>query len=316
VISDAVFSAAVGCPIKWIYNASHRLTRPVKRTPASVAWWRLVHHLSGELGLPLSDAERAADTLLASGISPGRVRLRSTDDESVAIVVDLPRFLDATALSLAGAIYGTPVRGRGRPRRDRHPATGGKFTAAELALIASRRALTPDQRLDAADVKDTLVALCRSGVPFVVVGAAAAAIHGAPWPVTEVDVVVDAGRRYATPLAECVTELRAHPRCPEWRDGFAIDAQLIRASRVLALETGRLAITIHTTLPHLGDHAAVVRHADPVMISGYPVHVLRLGELGAAGPLQPAGDDDDRTQRWMKVRAFSAVVTEDSPLKS
>lgn len=316
MISDAVFSAAVGCPIKWIYNASHRLTRPVERTSASVAWWRLVHHLSGELGLPLSDAERAADTLLSSGISPGRVRLRSTDDESVAIVVDLPRFLDATALSLAGAIYGTPVRGRGRPRRDRRPATGGRFTAGELALIASRRALPPDQRLDTADVKDALVTLSRSGVPFVVVGAAAAAIHGAPWPVTEVDVVVDAGRRYATPLADCLAELRVHPRCPEWRDGFAIDAHLIRASPVLALETGRLAITIHTTLPQLGDHAAVVRHADTVMISGYPVQVLRLGELGAAGPLQPAGDDEDRAQRWMKVRAFSDVVSEDSPPKS
>ena len=58
MISDAVFSAAVGCQIKWVYNAAHRLTRPGERTAASVAWWRLVHHLAGELGLPLADAER------------------------------------------------------------------------------------------------------------------------------------------------------------------------------------------------------------------------------------------------------------------
>lgn len=319
MISDAVFSAAVGCQIKWVYNAAHRLTRHVERTAASVAWWRLVHHLAGELGLPLADAERAADTLLSTGLSPGRIRLRSTQDESVAVTVDLPRFLDATALALAAALYQTPLRRRGRPRRDRGATAAGRLTASEIALIANRRLLTPHQRLEGPEMQPlvaALVALSRSGVPFVVIGAAAAAIHGAPWPAKELDVVVDGSRRYGSALSECLGGLRAHPRSPEWRDGFLVDGLLLRSVPVLALECDQLALTIHTALTTLGDYVSTVRQADIATIAERPVHVLRLTSLGAAGPVPPLDGDADRELQWAKLRTFSEMVSEDSPPKS
>jgi hypothetical protein len=319
MITDAVFSAAVGCQIKWVYNAAHRLTRPVERTAASVAWWRLVHHLAGELGLPLTDAERATDTLLSTGLSPGRIRLRSTKDESVAVVVDLPRFLDATALALAAAIYRTPIRRRGRPRRDRGVTAEGRLTAGELAAIANRRLLTPHQRLESPEMQSlvaALVALSRSGVPFVVIGPAAATIHGAPWPTTELDVVIDGSRRYGSALGECLAGLRAHPRSPEWREGFTVDGPLLRSVPVVALECGALALTIHTSLAALGDYASTVRHADIAAIDGRPINVLRLTSLGVVGPIQPLDGDADRELRWAKIRTFSEMVSEDSPPKS
>src|SRR5262245_6153990 len=104
MFSDTALEIAVGANIKWLYNASRRLRRPLNRSREDAAWWRLTHHLAGRVGISLFDAARASDLLLSGQLDLPRVRLRATPDDTASISVDLARFNDGAALASAAAL--------------------------------------------------------------------------------------------------------------------------------------------------------------------------------------------------------------------
>jgi hypothetical protein len=73
--------------------------------------------LNHELGLTLALAAKAADRVLTDALAPNRIRLSASSDGSMALRLDLERFLSTTNASLAAAFAFAPVRGPGRPPR-------------------------------------------------------------------------------------------------------------------------------------------------------------------------------------------------------
>ena len=76
----------------------------------------MVRMLNHELGVPLKLAAVAADRVLTEAIAPNRIRISASTDGSMALQLDLPRFLSTSNASLAAAFAFAPARGRGRPR--------------------------------------------------------------------------------------------------------------------------------------------------------------------------------------------------------
>ncbi len=117
MLSDLVIANAVNCTTTWLYNASRLLDHEIERTPNDTRWWRLVHMIHADLGLPLRAAAKIADATLRPGLAPTRVRLNATPDGAVAIQLDLDRFLSSASAALSSARnFSTPAR-RGRPPR-------------------------------------------------------------------------------------------------------------------------------------------------------------------------------------------------------
>ena len=77
--------------------------------------------LNHELGLTLALAAKAADLVLTDGLAPNRIRLSASADGSMALRLDLERFLSTTNASLAAAFAFAPTRGPGRPPRHLQP---------------------------------------------------------------------------------------------------------------------------------------------------------------------------------------------------
>ena len=101
----------------WLGNARRILGRRMHRTPSGARWWAMVRMLNHELGVPLKLAATAADRVLTDGIEPNRIRISASIDGSMALQLDLPRFLSTSNASLAAAFAFATPRGRGRPRR-------------------------------------------------------------------------------------------------------------------------------------------------------------------------------------------------------
>jgi hypothetical protein len=81
----------------------------------------MVRMLNHELGLTLALSAKAADRVLTEGLAPNRIRLSASSDGSMALRLDLERFLSTTNASLAAAFAFAPTRGRGRPPRRIQP---------------------------------------------------------------------------------------------------------------------------------------------------------------------------------------------------
>lgn len=288
MLTDAALAIAVGTDIKWIYNASRRLGRTVDRSWDGAVWWRLTHHLAGQLGLRLVDAAQAADGLLASGAALSRVRLRATRDESIAIAIDIDRFLDGAAIAAAAASYLAVPRKRGRPRRHEgvvegsvsaYPAvsdvSNGSLRLANALAVAGATATgsSPVLALRLAS------ALTDAGVPFVLVGAVAAAFHGTTYLAASLDIVSDCTGRPARAIADVLNSGGAVPRGVPVRGGFRFDAALVRSADCLALQVAALPVNIGHWLPGVGGFPEVREASDLVTMESLAYRVLSRDRL-------------------------------------
>lgn len=306
MFADSVLAVAVDCEIKWLYNASHRLARPILRTVDDTRWWRMLHHLAGGLGIPLADAARAADLLMAKDPDTGRVRLSATRDDAVSISVDIARFFDGSALAMSGAIHSVAPRPRGRPRTRHLQAAAGFPAAAALGEIRRRRAATPERRLRSAlaieqpghaerapehapepasveavpsEVLSRLLELTDGGVSAVVTGSAAAAFHGVDISASDLDLCVSFTARNRTSLAAVLNQWRARPRGVPARDAFRFDSALLRAADVVAVRVGGVALNFAGQLPGVGEYEQVEESSESVVVDGRPLRILGTAAL-------------------------------------
>lgn len=291
MLSDAALGLAVGCDIKWLYNSARRLKKPIRRAVDEAVWWRLVHHLAVRLGVPLAGAAQASNMLLAPGMHPGRIRLRATPDESVSIVVDLGRFHDGAALAVAAAQFLAVPRARGRPKTRETIAAAAQFSADEMATVLRLRALEPTARLSVAldgvvaedpvgdAVRRVLLSLSDANIPFVIVGESAAAYHGAPWAATSLDLCADPSPKHSTAFARVLNSLNAQPRGTASREGFRVDASLLRVVPMLALRIGSLDLNIYHEIGDVGEYQQVAIKTVRVSIEDSAVLVLSLAAL-------------------------------------
>ena len=138
MLSDLVISTAAGSSISWLYNASRILHRDIARTPDDTRWWRLVRLIHADLGLPLQAAAKIADATL-NGLSPTKVRLNATVDGSIAIQLDMDRFLSSTSAALSAARNFSVPAPRGRPPKTPRQAPNGVASIPEGTKIPTVR---------------------------------------------------------------------------------------------------------------------------------------------------------------------------------
>ena len=290
MLSDAALALAVGCDPKWLYTGARRTKRALERTPANAVWWRLVHHLADGVGVSLFNAVRAADALVAFSADAGRVRLKATDDETVAVSIDLSRFHDGAALAIAAAMHLAVPKRRGRPRkRSRQTAVEPASPlpvadASPTAAIRLRMALSavPVQHTDpVSGTSPELLAshFVDSGVEFVIAGSLAAAYHNIPAsghePGISLDFVLATEGNRAMVLAGVLNALGARPRGVAVRNDFTFDSVLVRASDTLALRIAGVPVNLSTAAPLVGTFPQVRDAADPVVLEGRSYLVLR-----------------------------------------
>jgi hypothetical protein len=282
MFSDAALAIAVDTSTKWLYNASRRLKRPLRRSLEDAVWWRLTHHLAGRLGIPLADAARASDLLLAQGSDLSRVRLRSTEDDTVAVSVELSRFHDGAALAAAAALHLATPRRRGRPPRDRSgsrsvaafqetsPAADDSVRLAR-ALSAVRSSMGGENGLSPVQI---LASITEAGVPFVVSGGVAGVFHGVRGEVDSLELVADPNARHARSLAHLLNRLGARPRSVHFREGFRLDSSLIRAAPCLSLRVAGIALNVTWSVPGVGEFPQVQEASRLVSLENFSCSVI------------------------------------------
>lgn len=300
MLSDLALSIGVGSDIKWLYNSSLRLKRPLARTFDDTVWWRLTHHLCAGVGVSLSAASRAADRVLDPESGAARVRLRSTVDDTVAVSVDVGRFRDGAALAIAAAMHLATPRPRGRPPRRRSfelaasieggdgPALGEPDAALRLeASLAAVVTPEPSAAALAAPVQ-LAAALAEAGVPFVFVGPVAGVFHRFLLRAGSVDLAVDLDARYARSVARVLTAAGALPRGVPVRADFAYDAPLIRAAPCLALRVEGVTVNLLRSVPGVGEFTQIHDASDVVSLGGLSYRILgRQGYLASARTRRP-----------------------------
>ena len=84
-----------------------------------------------------------------------------------------------------------------------------------------------------ADLGDLISALCAGGVDFIIVGGAAAVLHGAPITTVDVDIVPEQSAANLTRLLEALRALDARVRDPAGRDLRPTDTLLGGTGQVL-----------------------------------------------------------------------------------
>lgn len=293
MFADSVLAVAVDCETKWLYNASHRLGRPILRTVDDTRWWRMLHHLAGGVGVPLADAARAADLLLAKDPDTGRVRLRATRDDAVSISVDVARFFDGAALAMSGALHSVEPRPRGRPRTRHLQSSTGFPAAATLAEIRRRRAVSPERRLMESLAREVpggagaapagaalsesltrLLELADAGVSAVVTGSTAVLFHGLDMATPTLDLCVSFTARNRTALASVLNHWGARPRGVPSREGFHFDAALLKAAELVAVRAGGVALNLVGQLRGVGEYEQVEEGSDSVAIGARTIRIL------------------------------------------
>lgn len=252
MFSDAVLAKAVGCEPKWLYNAARRIKRPLGRTVEDVFWWRLTHHLAADIGVSVADAAKGADALLLLSYDAGRVRIGATRDDSVAVLVDLPRFHDSSSLAIAAAIQTAVPRRRGRPRKPKSPSTtGGSTAAGQVRQVDSARIeqvlRAPSvvaERPNTARALRILESLLDHQLDIIVSGSVAEFAQGLTADADSVDVITGTSGSRAVGLAEALNGIQALPRGVACRAGFVFDSLLVRSVDFLALQVGSMPLNI------------------------------------------------------------------------
>ena len=211
MLSDLVISTAAGSSISWLYNASRILHRDIARTPDDTRWWRLVRLIHADLGLPLQAAAKIADATL-NGLSPTKVRLNATVDGSIAIQLDMDRFLSSTSAALSAARNFSVPAPRGRPPKTLRQAPNGVASIPEGTK-------TPTVRLGAFEAHGADVAILLSSKQGILTG------------------MYDPAPKNLERVAAALTSLGArHRGIPDsWPN--TIDAITLRAVPSLALNT-------------------------------------------------------------------------------
>ena len=211
MLSDLVISSAVGCSTTWLYNASRLLHTEIQRTPNDTRWWRLVRLIHTDLGLPLRAAAKIADATL-NGLASTKVRLNATPDGSVAIQLDMDRFLSSSSAALSSARNFSVAAPRGRP-----PKKPRQDANADTSIYGAAK--TPTVRLGAFDAHGADVRVLLSSKQGVLTA------------------IYDPSPKNLDRVAAALTALRAkHRGIPDnWPN--TIDAITIRTVPRLALTT-------------------------------------------------------------------------------
>jgi hypothetical protein len=143
------FATAVGAPKRWVQNAFRTLGLPARYTEDLARRLALARTLKEAAGLPLRRGFPLAAGALARWPSEQHWELRHPDG-SVALTVDLERFLSdyAVRLSLSRTFYAE--KRRGRPWKRRGVALA-KWWGVDLTLIDESLKRTPAERLQRLD---------------------------------------------------------------------------------------------------------------------------------------------------------------------
>lgn len=283
LLSDAALSDAIGCDVKWMYNSASRLGLSLERTPESAIWWRLVHRLIAALRLPLTDAARAADSLLKLDAEAGRVRIVAHSGPDFGISVDLARFHDGAALALSRALHCTPRRRRGRPRKGGQTDQPAVLAIApDLAAARLERALealraAPPGRLETFErlVED----LTAADAPPTIGGELAASLRcEEPPPITTVRLTCDFREDRPSRVADVLNRAGARPRGVRSRPTFRLDADLVRDAETLSLKIAALHVDLLGSLTPV-DIGGSGRDVGSVLIGATTYRVqLNIGE--------------------------------------
>lgn len=285
MLSDLALSIAVGSDVKWLHNSAARLRKHLGRTADDAVWWRLVHHLTSGVGVPLLSAAQAADLLLGQDSPGSRVRLRSTDDDTVAVTVDVGRFRDSSAIATAAALHLAIPRQRGRPPRvrprDAIGASGsgesGSLAGTTVQRLESALAAIRSQESAGGSVVTTVqlaAALNEAGVPFVFVGQLAGVFHGLLLRAEAADLAIDPAPRFARSVAHVLNSLGARPRGVPVRPEFSFDAALVRAAPCLIVRVSGVAVNFVKAVPGIGEFAQVHDQSELVALESLSYRVL------------------------------------------
>jgi hypothetical protein len=140
-------AVAAAADIKWLINSSAILGRPLRYTASEAKWWGLVRLLTGTLQVTLVVAAAAA----TASLRPGSASTATADPtDSVALVIDVPRYESIFLANLSRAlVHETPKR-RGRPARDgssRRALDAAVKHGVDLSLVRSSLSRSPAERL-------------------------------------------------------------------------------------------------------------------------------------------------------------------------
>lgn len=317
MFSDSALELAIGCDAKWLYNSAMRLGRTVGRLEADVRWWRVVRLLTESLGLSLTNAERVAESVFALSAATERVRIRASNDDAVAIAVDVARLHDSTSVQMSYALHCAVSRPRGRRpaasagtparrliARSWLPPSGtpstGVTTSIEMVLnrIAGPTAGTATRLFSA---------LNSARVEWVMVGASAAAAHGAPVPVHGLDLLIEPGRSNAWAAVESMgaTLVGVQPR-----EGFRLQAPFADSVPALPLIISGLNVTFWRVVPGLGDLPLVRNHTSVVPIDGVPVRVASLDAVIRSEVPPDVARSTGGRERWALLPSFRDALGE------
>lgn len=287
LLSDGVLSLAIGCDVKWLYNASHRLKRPLLRTPEGARWWRLVHQIVSGLHAPVIDAVNAADLFLALDPDTARARVPVSADNAVGIDLAVGLFHDGAALALARGLHFAAARRRGRPRKrniDMETDAATLMPEQDLARERLRRALQSLRDAQASgDVVDrvlTALTAC-SAIPFISGDLAASICQEKPATVTMLDLLCDCRAITLREVAEALNRLNARPRGASTRRLFRIEPAHLRDTGHLALTVDGIAINVAVTPPAIVDASTLMQRAVHVVLAGKPYRLLPSFRTGA-----------------------------------
>jgi hypothetical protein len=142
-------AVAAAADIKWLINSSAILGRRLRYTASDAKWWGLVRLLTDTLQVTLGVAAAAATASLRPG-SAGVITATADRTDSVALVIDLPRYESIFLANLSRAlVHETPKR-RGRPARDgsnRRVLDAALKHGVDLGLVRSSLSRSPAERL-------------------------------------------------------------------------------------------------------------------------------------------------------------------------
>jgi hypothetical protein len=131
---------------------------------------------------------------------------------------------------------------------------------------------------DPAEIVRVLVA---HGVDFVIIGGAAAALHGSPFPTQDVDITPRETTDNLKRLSAALTDLGARIRTDAVPEGLAFshDAESLAAGSVWNLTTdhGDLDLAMHPS--GTGGYDDLVRDAVVVVVDGVESSVASLGDV-------------------------------------
>lgn len=317
MFSDSALELAIGCDAKWLYNSAMRLGRTVGRLEADVRWWRIVRLLTESLGLSLTNAERVADSVVGLSSATERVRIRASSDDAIAIAIDVARLHDSTSVQMSYALHCAVSRPRGRRpsssagsparrliARSWLPPAGTPLPGmtANLDLVLTR---IPGSTMGTA--MRLFSALYSGGVEWVIVGATAAAAHGAPVPVHGLDLLIEPGRSNVWTVLESMgaTLVGVQPR-----DGFRLQAPFTDGVPALPLVIDGLSVTLWRVVPGLGDLPLVRNHTSVVPIAGVSARVASLDALIRSEVPPDVARSTGGRERWALLPSFRDALGE------